>query len=94
MYGERRPEFDPNQFLDNLRQAWERFTSRLPGGGGSGLVVGIIAIVIVAIWLATGIYSVQPNEQASTQLFGKFTGITDPGLHWYWPVKRLCGRFP
>ena len=85
MYGERRPEFDPNQFLDNLRQAWERFTSRLPGGGGSGLVVGIIAIVIVAIWLATGIYSVQPNEQASTQLFGKFTGITDPGLHWYWP---------
>ena len=46
MYGERRPEFDPDQFIQNLRQGWERFKSRLPGGGGSSLVIGAVIGVL------------------------------------------------
>jgi membrane protease subunit HflK len=50
------------------------------------LVAGIIGL-IVAIWLATGIYQVGPGEQAALRLFGKVQGnpTTDTGLHWWWP---------
>ena len=50
-------------------------------------VGAIIAIIIVAIgaWLATGIYTVGPEEQAALRTFGRFQGIADQGLHWHWP---------
>jgi membrane protease subunit HflK len=87
MYGERRPEFDPNQVLNNFSAAWKQFMSKLPGGGSGGASIGIILIAIVAggLWLASGIYQVAPNEQATTQLFGKFQTVTEPGLRWFWP---------
>lgn len=85
MYGERRPEFDPNQALQNLSESWKRFTSKLPGGGGTSIGIILIAIVASALWLASGVYQVAPNEQAATQLFGKFQTIQEPGLRWFWP---------
>ena len=83
MYGERRPEFDPNQLLQSLSEAWKRFTSKLPGGGGTSIGVILIAVVAIGLWLASGIYQVAPNEQAATQLFGKFQSVQDPGLLTY-----------
>ncbi len=82
MYGERRPEFDPDQMLRNLRSNWGGIRGRLPGGGL--FLFGIAAILIIA-WLATGIYTVQPGEQAAVRLFGKFQGTEGPGLKWYFP---------
>ena len=86
MYGERRPEFDPDQFLKNLKEGWDDFKTRLPGGGNIGLLIAGVLAVLVLIWLATGIYVVSPGEQAAVRLFGQFRGIEDPGLKWYFPV--------
>lgn len=86
MYGERRPEFDPNQVLQNLSDSWKRLTAKLPGGGGTSIGVIVIAIIAAGLWLASGVYQVSPNEQAATQLFGKFQTIQDPGLRWFWPA--------
>ena len=85
MYGERRPEFDPNQALQNLSDSWKRFTSKLPGGGGTSIGIVLIGLVAAAFWLASGVYQVSPNEQAATQMFGKFQTIQEPGLRWFWP---------
>ena len=86
MYGERRPEFDPDEFLRNLRQNFESVRDRLPGGGSSGLlVVGLIVALLLA-WLATGFYTVGPSEQAAVRLFGRFQGTEEPGLKWYFPA--------
>jgi membrane protease subunit HflK len=85
MYGDRRPEFDPDQLMQNLRQGWERFKSRLPGGGGSSLVIGAAIVVIALVWAASGVYQVEANEQAVTRLFGKFATVTEPGLRVWWP---------
>jgi membrane protease subunit HflK len=86
MYGERRPEFDPNQLIDQLRQGFQRFASALPGGGGASVATTLIVVVIAAFWLASGVYQVAPDEQAAVQVFGKFRTISDPGLSWNWPA--------
>ena len=59
MYGERRPEFDPEQLLRNLRRTWERIGSRLPVGG-MGLPLFAIFGVALLLWLATGFYNRLP----------------------------------
>ena len=85
MYGERRPEFDPDQVVQNLRQSWDGIRSRLPGGGSRLFILGLI-VVALALWLGTGFYTVQPSEQAALRLFGAFRGTEDEGLHWYPPT--------
>jgi len=88
MYGERRPEFNPDQFFDSLRRWWNDFSAKLPGGGGGGAGVLIVGVLVVGVllWLASGFYIVGPGEQAAVRLFGAFRGIENAGLKWYPPV--------
>ena len=86
MYGERRPEFDPDRLVRNMRSGWSGIRSRLPGGGGNTAIFAGVALVIAVIWVGSGVYQVEPNEQAATQLFGEFQTIEDPGLKWWWPA--------
>ena len=84
--GPRQPELDFDQILGNIRNVLGRFSQRL-GGGGVGLVVALIVGAIIVIWLATGIYTVSPGEQAALRLFGKAQAApeAETGLHWFWP---------
>ncbi len=86
MYGDRRPEFDPDQLVRNLQQSWDRIRARLPGGGGFGLIFFGGLFLILTIWAATGVYTVGPSEQAAVRLFGEFRGTEGTGLHWYPPA--------
>lgn len=52
--------------------------------GGAGLFWIIIPIVIV-IWLATGLYIVNPGEKGVILRFGKYVYTVDPGWHWRVP---------
>jgi len=85
MYGERRPEFDPDQFIRNLQAQWATIRTRLPGGGRSGMLVVLGLVIIGLLWAASGFYTVGPTEQAANRLFGKFSGLQGQGLHWYPP---------
>ena len=84
MYGERRPEFDPDKILNDLRARLGRFSfgGKLPGGLASGLAILFIPFLL---WMASGFYIVDPAEQAALRLFGAFRGTQDQGLHWYPP---------
>lgn len=44
-----------------------------------------IVAIIVIIWLASGFYQVQPNEQGVVLRFGKYVDTTDSGLHYHLP---------
>jgi len=79
------PEFD--RFLDQLRILFARFF-----GGGSafrGIILG--AIAVAAIWLATGFYRVEPDEQGLVLRFGAYDRNTPPGLNYHipWPVESV-----
>lgn len=55
------------------------------GNGGTFSPVPVIAGLIVVVWLASGIYIVDPAERGVELRFGKFTGTTMPGPHWHIP---------
>lgn len=70
-----------------LRRGQDRMKNIIPGGMGPGRLGAILVGVAAALWLASGLYQVQPAERGVPLVFGKFTGdLTDPGLHWNWPA--------
>lgn len=46
----------------------------------------LLFIIIVALWLSSGVYMVQPGQEGVVQTFGRFTGITTPGLNYHLPL--------
>ncbi|MFP6595621.1 MAG: FtsH protease activity modulator HflK [Dehalococcoidia bacterium] len=75
----------------SLEDLIERFKGGIPplkflGGGGISLIALIGMIVVVVIWLASGVFTVDPDEQAALRLFGKYNSTADSGLNWWWPA--------
>ncbi|MCH7593848.1 MAG: FtsH protease activity modulator HflK [Chloroflexi bacterium] len=56
------------------------------GGGGFSLIVLIGMILASVIWLASGIFTVDPDEEAALRLFGRFDSTAGSGLNWWWPA--------
>ncbi len=85
--GSRQPEVDFDQILGRIRDTFGRINKRL-GGGGIGLVLtGVIALVAI-VWLGSGIYTINPGEQAALRFFGEAQSnpVEQTGLHWWWPA--------
>ncbi len=77
-------EILPPELEENLLVFQERIQQ-----WGTGKVVGLAAIVIVALWLASGLYVVGPGERGVVLLFREATEQTDPGLRYRlpWPIQ-------
>jgi membrane protease subunit HflK len=84
---ERKPrnnqEYEP--YGDSLNKVFKWFSGR------RGSFYIILIIVLVLIWLATGVYIVQPGEEGVVQTFGRFSRVTTPGLNYHipWPIQRV-----
>ncbi|TFH20419.1 MAG: FtsH protease activity modulator HflK [Myxococcales bacterium] len=75
---------DPNRII---QEAFDSISQRFPSG-----VVGPLALlVVVALWMAGGLYQVGPSEVGVVMRFGAVTHTTPPGLHWHlpWPIERV-----
>jgi membrane protease subunit HflK len=48
-----------------------------------GFLIGILAAVVVVAWFVSGLFIVNPAEQAVILRFGKYSDVLRPGLHWY-----------
>ncbi len=61
--------------LDQAFKDWQKRIESLFGGSGSGSATPMlfIGIAILAIWMATGLYQVQPGNQGVVQRFGKLS---------------------
>jgi membrane protease subunit HflK len=74
-----------------LRRGQDRLRGVLPGGGGGfgrgGLI--LLGLIVVAVWLASGIYFVGAFEQGIVLRFGQFVKRTAPGINYHlpWPIE-------
>jgi len=74
-----------------LKRGQERLRRLLPGNlRGGGVAVG--GLIAVAVWLASGIYVVDPDEQGVVLRFGAFVGRTTPGINYHlpWPIESVA----
>ncbi|HSZ10917.1 MAG TPA: FtsH protease activity modulator HflK [Rhizomicrobium sp.] len=80
----------PPDLEELLRRSQDRLRGLLPGGSGFGMSgLAVIALGIAIVWLASGIYIVNPDEQGVVLRFGKFTARTSPGINYHlpWPIE-------
>ena len=81
-------------------QAWVRGLMGGGGGGGGGGPRGrfpngrglaLLGLGAVALWLASGLYRVQPDELGVVLRFGAYSYRTQPGLNWHlpWPIESV-----
>jgi len=74
--------FDPQVLLKNV----QGFFRNPPWGGkSSGRGVWLAVAVAGLLWVSTGVYKVQPNEQGVVLRFGRVDRIAVPGLNYHWP---------
>lgn len=60
------------------------------GGGLPGGLIGLVAVALALLWVASGFYVVDEQERAVVLRFGQYVGTTEPGLRWRmpWPVEK------
>ena len=69
-----------------LRRSQERMKRWFPGGAKGMRGILILVLIAVAIWLASGFYRVQPDEQGVVLRFGEWIKTTQPGLNYHLPT--------
>ena len=70
---------DIDEILNNLQN---KFKIGLPKKGG----MAFILVLAVALWFATGIFIVDPEEQGVIKRFGAITDVVGPGPHYHMPL--------
>jgi len=99
-----RPDRGAADLDEALRNLQRKITEIFGGGRGSGgdggasgpgdaamrgFGIGTVALVLLAVWAATGLYKVDAAERAVVTRFGKYIETTEPGLRWHlpWPIE-------
>lgn len=90
------PDLDEalKKFQDKLNRMLGGGRGKRGGGGGKGgggrrntlALPGLLIVIALAIWAASGFYLVDQAERGVVLRFGKFQQIVTPGLHWNPPL--------
>ena len=74
---------------DLIRQAQASLRRVLPAGGGGGRGLLALGGLLLLVWLASGVYRVEPDEEGVVLRFGAYHRRATPGLnyHWPWPIE-------
>jgi modulator of FtsH protease HflK len=75
--------------LDERVKSWHRKLESLlrPGGKGGegGSLLMLIGLVVVALWLASGLFQVKSAERGVILRFGALLDVRNEGWGWRWP---------
>jgi membrane protease subunit HflK len=97
-----RPQQSQNDLDDVLRNFQRRLSALFGRGGGGGSLgsgqsspgfgrgLSSILVLIVAVWVGSGVYRVDAQERAVILRFGKYMQTTGPGYNWHlpWPIEQ------
>lgn len=77
---------EPPDIDEMLRRAQDNFKGVLPGDMKGGKIIALGVLAVVALWLASGFYVVNPGENAVIQRFGAWERTqAEPGLGYHLP---------
>jgi len=104
-WGKKRPAGKPGGIEQTLKELQQKLQAALgnartspPGGGGAatpaapGGGLGVpLAVVLVLLWLASGLFQIDPAEIGVVQRFGAYSDQRSPGFGWAfpWPIERV-----
>jgi membrane protease subunit HflK len=93
-----RPYQAQNDLDDVLRNLSRRLSSLFGRSGGIGggsshsfnRNFGSVLVLILAVWIGSGVYRVDAQERAVVLRFGKYLQTSGPGYNWHlpWPIER------
>ena len=85
-----------NFSIDNLLNNFFSKIKKIFFNGGPGNKKSIISAVLILliIWLISGFYKVNANEQGVILRFGKWIKTTQPGLHYHLPYPIETAKTP
>ncbi len=52
---------------------------------GAGISAGVVAAVVLFLWLVSGFFIVQEGQTGIVLTFGKYSHSAQPGFNWRWP---------
>lgn len=105
-WGKKRPAGKPGGIEQTLKELQEKLQAALgnarsgppgggdgaapPGAGGGGIGVPLL-VVLVLLWLASGLFQVEASDIAVVQRFGRYVDQRQQGLHWAfpWPIEKV-----
>lgn len=89
---QKRRQGSPSPDPVNRGEDWGKWLSTLRGRlpGGPKIVIGILLL----IWIASGIYIVEPDEAGVVQRFGAYVATTGPGPHYHLPFPIESVKTP
>jgi membrane protease subunit HflK len=82
---------DFNQRLNRLFGNKGSGGSGDPGNGfkpdmkGAGIGIGLVAVIVLFLWLVSGFFIVQEGQTGVVTTFGKYSHATPAGFNWRWP---------
>jgi membrane protease subunit HflK len=80
----------PPDLEELLKRSQEKLRQALPRGFGGGGAT-IAGLIVVVVWLLSGVYVVNPDEQGVVLRFGAFNRVTTPGINYHlpWPLESV-----
>jgi len=100
--GNGKSPWDPNKGqppdLDQIVEEWQKrfnklFGMKTPGSGKRRKKppVLLIGLMILFIWVLSGLYQIDDSERGIELRFGQYTQTTMPGLKWHvpWPIESV-----
>jgi len=72
-------------YYDKEKEKSINLAEKIPQLKFSKGLFGIILVLVIALYLASGIFVVAPDEQGVVRRFGKFVRIESPGLNYHLP---------
>jgi membrane protease subunit HflK len=82
----------PPDLEELLRRSQDRLRRLIPSGFGfTAGSIAIVALGLIVVWLASGIYIVTQSEQGVVLRFGALVARTGPGLNYHlpWPIESV-----
>jgi membrane protease subunit HflK len=75
----------PPDLEELVRRSQDKIKNLLPGGSFGGWGTLLIVLGAIALWMLSGFYRVQTDEQGVVLRFGKYIGERQPGLNYHLP---------